>query len=83
MEIIPDPTLKADEVKLNYMCCLELFKYEIIACLVKLGGITESEANEQWFKAKIKYSPKVYEVMNYIIKKRKPKIISNRKHVAA
>ena len=76
--IIPDPSLKADEVRLNYMCFLELFKYEIIACLVKMANITENEAYEQWFKARIKYSPKIYEIMNYILKKRKPKIIINR-----
>lgn len=76
--IIPDPDLKADEVRLNYMAFLELFKYEIIACLVKIADITENAAYEQWFKARIEYSPKIYEVMNYILKKRKPKIIINR-----
>jgi DNA-directed RNA polymerase beta' subunit len=76
--IIPDATLKSDEVRLSYMCFLELFKYEIIACLVKMANITENDAYEQWFKARIKYSPKIYEVMNYILKKRKPKILINR-----
>lgn len=75
---MPDPELKADEVKLNYMAFLELFKYEIIACLVEIANITENEAYEQWFKARIRYSPKIYEVMNYILKKNKPKIIINR-----
>ena len=76
--IIPDPELKADEVKLNYMAFLELYKYEIIAYLVKMGGITENEAYEAWFKARIVYNPKIYEVMNFILKKRKPKILINR-----
>lgn len=76
--IIPDPELKSDEVRLSYMSFLELFKFEIIACLVKLGNLTENEAYEQWFKARIQYSPKIYEVMNYILKKRKPKVIINR-----
>ena len=57
---------------------LELFKYEIIACLVQIGNITENEAHEQWFKARIEYSPKIYEVMNYILKTHKPRIIINR-----
>ena len=76
--IIPDPTLKADEVRLNYTAFLELFKYEIIAYLVKIADITENAAFEQWTKARIEYSPKIYEVMNYILKKHKPKIIINR-----
>ena len=78
MVIIPDPELKADEVKLNYMCFLELYKYEIIAYLVKMAGITENEAYEAWFKARIVYNPKIYEVMNFILKKRKPMILINR-----
>lgn len=76
--IIPDPTLKADEVRLNYTAFLELFKYEIIAYLVKVEHITENEAFETWFKARIVYSAKIYEVMNFILKKLKPKILINR-----
>lgn len=76
--IIPDPELKSDEIRLSYMAFLELFKFEIIACLVKLGNLTENEAYEQWFKARIQYNPKIYEIMNYILKKRKPKVIINR-----
>ena len=79
--IVPDPTLKSDEIRLNYFAMLELFKYEIIACLVNIGNITESEAHDQWFKARIEYSPKIYEVMNYILKTHKPKIIINRNPV--
>ena len=76
--IIPDPELQADEIRLNYMAFLELFKYEIIACLVKMSDITENEAYDQWFKARIQYNPKIYEVMNFILKKQKPKLIINR-----
>lgn len=76
--IIPDPTLKADEIRLNYVCCLELFKFEIISCLVNMADITENEAYEQWFKARIVYNPKIYEIMNYILKKYKPCCIVNR-----
>ena len=76
--IIPDPTLEADEIRLNYMCFLELFKYEIIACIVKTTNKTENEAYEEWFRARISYSEKIYEVMNYILMKQKPKVIINR-----
>ena len=76
--IIPDPELKADEVALNYMAFLELYKFEIISNLVAIDNITENDAYNMWFKARIEYSPKIYEVMNYILKKYKPKIIINR-----
>lgn len=78
MVIIPDPELKADEVALNYMAFLELYKYEIISCLVNIDNITENDAYNLWFRARIEHSPKIYEVMNYILKKYKPKIIINR-----
>jgi len=76
--IVPDPTLKSDEVRLNYAAFLELFSYEIIAHLVKIADITENEAYDQWCRAKIEYSPKIYEIMNYILKTHKPRIIINR-----
>ena len=60
------------------MAFLELYKYEIISCLVNIDDITENEAYNMWFKARIEYSPKIYEVMNYILKKYKPKVIINR-----
>lgn len=76
--IVPDPTLRADEIRLNYMSMVELFKFEIIGTLMKIEGVCENDAYEQWFKAKIQRSQKVYEIMNFIIKKRKPKVLINR-----
>ena len=75
--IIPDATLKSDEVILNYHTFLELFRYEIIACLVKMDNISENAANEIWYKAKIQNNPKVYEIMKYINKTPR-KVIINR-----
>ena len=43
-----------------------------------MADISENEAYEQWFKARIQYNPKIYEIMNYILKKNKPKVIINR-----
>lgn len=76
--IVPDPYLRADDVRLPYMAFLELYKYEIISCLVKISDVTENNAYEQWFRARIKFNPKIYEVMKFIIKKYKPKVIINR-----
>lgn len=76
--IIPDPTLKADEIVMNYIQFLEMYRYEIIACLVKISGISEYEAANEWKLATINYSEKIYQIMKYIIKKRKPKVLINR-----
>lgn len=76
--IIPDPTLRADEVRLGYLTFLELFKYEIIAHLEKMANITYNQAHDNWFQATINFDPKIYEIMVYLIKKWKPRIIINR-----
>jgi hypothetical protein len=76
--IIPDPYLKADEVRLGYLAFLELFKYEIIAHLTKMNNSTYNHSYEDWYKATIKFDPKIYEIMMYLVKKRKPRIMINR-----
>jgi DNA-directed RNA polymerase beta' subunit len=76
--VIPDPTLRADEIRLGYLTFLELYKYEIIALLAKMERITHNEAYEEWYKATINFDPKIYEVMMYIVKKWKPAMIINR-----
>lgn len=76
--IIPDPTLKADEVILCYRSMMELFKFEIIAYLVKLHDISEIEAYSQWEWGVIIFNNKIYELIQYIIKKHKPRVLINR-----
>lgn len=76
--IIPDPYLRADEVRLGYLTFLELYKYEIIAHLAKMNNYTHNQAYEDWYKSTIKFDAKTYEVMVYLMKKRKPRIIINR-----
>jgi DNA-directed RNA polymerase beta' subunit len=76
--IIPDPYLRADEVRLGYLAFLELYKYEIIAHISKINDTTHNQAYEDWYKATIKFDAKIYEIMVYLMKKRKPKILINR-----
>ena len=76
--IIPDPLLKADEIELCYLTFLELYKYEILAHLCKMDDITIAEANDLWFKATIHFNKKIYEVMKYLLKKKKVKMLINR-----
>ena len=76
--IIPDPTLRADEIRISYLAFLELFKYEIIAHLCRMHDIPESQAFEEWSRATINFSPVIYEIMDYLVKSRKPKVAINR-----
>jgi DNA-directed RNA polymerase beta' subunit len=76
--IIPDPTLRADEIRLGYLTFLELYKYEIIAHLSKMERITHNQAYEEWYKATINFDSKIYEVMMYLVKKWKPKMLVDR-----
>lgn len=76
--IIPDPTLKANEIRLCYMSFLELFKYEIIGTISKLENIMPAKAEEQWYRARVQYSQKIYEIMCFINETRKPRVIINR-----
>lgn len=76
--IIPDPYLRADEVRLGYLAFLELFKYEVIALISNLNNSTQNQAYEDWYRATIKFDAKIYEIMMYIVNKRKPRILINR-----
>lgn len=76
--IVPDPSLKADEIKVCYKTFLELFKLEIIALLVQTNDITEAEAFKQWSNATIIFDEYIYQLSAYIIEKHKPRILINR-----
>lgn len=80
-EIVPDPLLKADEVRLSYIPFIELFKFEIIGCLMKSTNVSESVAFNTWFNARVKFSEQVYAIMKYIIKKTKPRVTIHRNPV--
>lgn len=75
--IIPDPTLKADEVIFNYHTFAELFKNQIIHTLVDMYAISYNEAFEQWTKGII-YDNSLLGVMKFIIKRDKPRVFINR-----
>lgn len=75
--IIPDPTLKDDEVDLSYHTFLEIYKFRIIYYLMKMDDISLSKAYYEWSRA-YKFNQRIYEIMQFIIKKEKPKILMNR-----
>lgn len=64
--IVPNPTLRADEIILSYLAVLELYKLEIINLIVKIHGCTYTVALKYWFDAHLQFSPFVYEIMEYL-----------------
>ena len=75
--IVPDPTLRDDEIDLSYNTFLELYKFKIIYYLMKMDDINLSKAYYIWSRA-YKFDNRVYEIMQFIVKKEKPKILINR-----
>lgn len=76
--IIPDPTLRDDEVDLSYHTALELFRDIILRYLMNMDDISASRALQEWQEAKSKFSNKIYEVMLFIIEHDSPRILMNR-----
>lgn len=75
--IVPDPTLRDNELSLSYNTFLEIFKYKIIYYIMKIDGITLSKAYNIWMKSNI-FNNKVYEIMKYMIEHEKSKVLINR-----
>ena len=75
--IIPDPTLRDDQIDLSYHTFLELYKFKIIYYLMKMEDISLSKAYYKWSRA-YKFDNQIYEIMQFIVKKEKPKVLINR-----
>lgn len=75
--IIPDPTLRDDQIDLSYHTFLELYKFKIIYYLMQMDDISLSKAYYQWSRA-YKFNNKIYEIMQFIVKKEEPRILMNR-----
>ena len=76
--IVPDCSLKANQIRLPYLTFLELYKPEIINMLMRMDGLNLTAACNAWSKAAMDFSPKVYEIMNYYLKHGKPRVLVNR-----
>ena len=66
--IVPDSSLRSYEISIPYVCMAELYKPDIINLLVKLDGISYNKAVDRWFDAYREFDPKIYSIMQYIIK---------------
>lgn len=75
--IIPDPSLRLNQVDISYQTFRELFKQKIIYYIKKVRGCHFSKAYDIW-KSSIKYNEEVYQVMKHILKTEKVKLLINR-----
>lgn len=65
--ITPDPLLKVDEIAVSYFCLVELLQQQIINILEKSYSKPFNEAYDMWFRASIKISKPVWEIIQSII----------------
>ena len=66
--IIPDASLRSNEVALPYICFVEMWKPDIINFLVKLDGCSYDKAVERWFDGYREFDDKIYAIIKHIIK---------------
>lgn len=65
--IIPDPTLRQDEIDVGYITMLEEFKLEFLNLTANMYGISHKAAYNIWREAQMQYSDKVYNILNQIL----------------
>ena len=75
--IIPDPTLRDNEIDMSYHTFHEIFKFLILHYLTKVDGLTYPQALEEWERGR-SYSDKIYYIMQYILKTIKLNSLINR-----
>lgn len=75
--IIPDPTLRVDEIGLPYHAFRVLFRYRIIYWLMQHDNISLAKAYHKWQNS-LKFDQHVYDVMNFILEKECPMVLLNR-----
>lgn len=75
--IVPDPSLRDNEIDVSYHAFLELYRYKIIYYLMKIQDITLGKAYNIW-KAATKFDPVVYNTMKFIVDYAKTKVVLNR-----
>jgi len=66
--IIPDHTLRVDEVKLSYYSLVELLQQTIINILVRSYNISYAKAYMIFYKAQVVQNPRVREIIENLIR---------------
>lgn len=66
--IVPDPSLRIDEISLPYKCLVELLQQRIINIIQKSYNKSYSDAYAIWYKANIKEDPMVKSIIETLIR---------------
>ena len=69
--IVPDSSLRSNEIRLPYVCFVEMWKPDIINLLVRLDGVSYDVAVDRWFEGYRQFDEKIYQIILYILKKSK------------
>ena len=77
-EIIPDATLREDEIDLGYTHCMVMFKDHIVHYYMNLHHCNLGIADSAWFRAHNKYSPESYKIMVELNKRDDWMVLINR-----
>ena len=65
--IVPDPTLRIDEISLPYKCLVELLQQRIINIIQKAYNKSYSDAYSIWYRANIKEDPMIKNIIETLI----------------
>lgn len=69
--IIPDPSLKVDEIALPYMCLMEMMKELIINNIQRMYGCNYMDAYLRWYEGLLKVDNIMVQILETIIKQNK------------
>lgn len=76
--IIPDITLRDNEIDLCYITFLEMFQFRIMEHLKRMFGMRHQEAENTIFLAQLVFSHQVYLVMKYMVEEEGVYCVINR-----
>lgn len=65
--IVPDPTLRTDQVKMSYYSLVELLQQSIINILESTYNIPYADAYMQWFRSQLEVDDRVLAIINNLI----------------
>ena len=75
--IIPDPTLKDNEIDVSYHTFRDKYKNQIIHYLMSRSDMTLAKAYQMWAESFV-FDPKIYSVMCALVEQYHPKEVINR-----
>lgn len=76
--IVPDPTLKMDELSLPYFALVILMEQVIVNIIQKSYNCTYAQAYKIWYLATLEVDERVLSIINNLIKADKVKVLINR-----